>query len=54
MSGIRIDQGYRTAIVLQRTVHGNIKGGQVKGGETGAVLKKECTTKDGRKGQMKR
>ena len=38
MSGIRIDQGYRTAIVLQRTVHGNIEGGKVKGGDTGAVL----------------
>ena len=54
MSGIRIGQGYRTAIGLQRTVQVDTEGGQVKGGDTGAVLKKECTMKDDRKGQMKR
>ena len=50
MSGIRIGQGYRTAIGLQRTVQGSIEGGQVKGEDTGGVKRKECTMQDGRKG----
>ena len=37
----KISQGYRTAIGLQGTVQGNIEGGQVKGGDTGEVWKKE-------------
>ena len=41
--GIRTCQGHRTAIGLQRTVQGNIEGGQAKEWDTGGVLKKGCT-----------
>ena len=54
ISGIRTGQGHRTAIALQRTVQGNIEGGQAKGGDTGGVLKKGCTMQDCRKGRMRR